>query len=101
MEEVKEYILDRLTYILIGLNALLHYFGVENIKSTILWVLTITLLIFKIRAEFLKYKSNKEELKLELEIKKEELRLKRIECFNKERENFKKLWENENNTDGN
>jgi hypothetical protein len=99
MGELKEYILDRLTIILVGLNAILQYVGVENIKSTILWILTITLLVFKIRSEFLKYKCNKEELKIALKIKEEELKLKIIENFNLERDNFFKTRKNENNAD--
>jgi hypothetical protein len=101
MEEVKEYIFDRVTYLLIGINALVHYLGIENIKSTILWVLTITLLIVKIRSQYLKYKADKKDVELNLEIKKEELRLKRIESFNKERENFNKLWKNDHDSTSN
>jgi hypothetical protein len=101
MGEIKEYIADRLTIILVSLNAALQYFGIENIKSTILWFLTITLLIFKIKSEFLKYKKEKNHNLLEIEIKKEELKLKKIKNNERERDAFLKSWKNENDKNRN
>lgn len=95
MEDIKEYLYDRIVYILVGLNALFQYLGVENIKSSILWFFTIMLLIFKIRSVYIKNKANAEIAKIDLDLKKEQLRFAKQDNFKKERENFIETWKKE------
>jgi hypothetical protein len=92
MQDLKDYLVDRLTFFLVGLNVIFQYFNIEHLKSTILWVFTIILLIFRIRAQYLKNLDDKEQRKVELEIKMEQLKFTKQENLIKENENFYKKF---------
>lgn len=88
MEEIKDFLHDRIVYLLVGINTFFNWIGIDNMKSMILWILTIILLIIKIRISYVNMQAKKIQNQLDLEIAKEELKARK-------QANFYTKWDKE------
>jgi hypothetical protein len=95
MEEIKDFLHDRIVYLLVGLNTFFNWIGIDNLKSLVLWFLTIVLLIIKIRISYLNMKARKAKEDLYIEIAKEELILSKKRNWSEDQKNFYEKWNHE------